>query len=168
MTTLDQLRGQLGRAWETVAEGWQHLRARASDALTRFSPGRVQGQLDTAEDLVMQQSARWALLAAEVRETEEAVVVRIEIPGMDPDGFDVFVADNTLVVRGEKRIERESRDGRYHLMECAYGSFERMVSLPVAVDQARASARYRSGVLQITLPKHGRYRSRRIEVESGA
>ena len=168
MSTFDELRSQLGRAWETVAEGWQHLRSRASDALTRFTPTHRHGELETVEDAVVRNGARWGLLAAEVRETEEAFVVRLEVPGMDPDGFEVAVIDQTLAVRGEKRVERESRQGRYHLMECAYGSFERMVSLPVAVDQARASARYRSGVLQITLPKHGRYRSRRIEVESGA
>jgi HSP20 family protein len=164
--TLDQLRGQLGRAWETVTEGWQHLRERASDALTRFSPARRHGELETAEEMVVRQSARWALLAAEVRETMEDVVVRIEIPGLDTDALDVFVADGTLVVRGEKLVEREGREGRYHLMECAYGSFERRVPLPTAVDQGRASARYRAGVLQVSLPKHGRYRARRIEVES--
>ncbi len=167
MSTLDQLKGQLGRAWETVAEGWQHLRSRAADALTRFTPVRGRDAVETAGDLVALQSAHWALLAAEVREAEDSVVVRIEIPGMDSNAFDVSVTDGALVVRGEKQVERESRQGRYHLMECAYGSFERRVPLPVDVDPVRAAARYRSGVLQVTLPKHGRYRARRVEVQSG-
>jgi HSP20 family protein len=167
MSTLDQLKGQLGRAWETVAEGWQHLRSSAADALTRFTPVRGRDTVETAGDLVALQSAHWALLAAEVRESDDAVVVRIEIPGMDSNGFDVSVVDGALVVRGEKQVERESRQGRYHLMECAYGSFERRVPLPVDVDPARAAARYRSGVLQVTLPKHRRYRARRVEVQSG-
>ena len=48
---------------------------------------------------------------------------------MDADGFDISVVDDTLVVRGEKQVERESRQGRYHRMECAYGSFERRIPL---------------------------------------
>jgi HSP20 family protein len=167
MSTLEQLKGQLGRVWESVAEGWQHLRARAADAVTHFTPVRGREAVETAGDLVALQSSRWALLAAEVRESEESVSVRIEIPGMDPDAFDISVVDGALVVAGEKQVERESRQGRYHLMECAYGRFERRVPLPVDVDPSRASARYRSGVLQVTLPKHGRYRARRVEVQSG-
>ena len=61
--------------------------------------------------------------------------------------------DNTLVVRGEKRFERESTRGRYRVLQCAYGSFRRAVPLPAGVlgDNARAS--YRNGVLRIELPK---------------
>jgi HSP20 family protein len=166
MSTLDELKGQLGRAWETVAEGWQHLRARASEALTRFTPAQRGGELETAGDAFARHSAGWALLAAEVREVDDDVVVRLEVPGMDPEGFEIFVVDDRLIVRGEKRVEREGLRGHYHVMECAYGRFERQVPLPAAVEQGRASARYRAGVLQVTLPKHGRYRARRIEVES--
>jgi HSP20 family protein len=166
VSTFDELRSQLGRAWESVAEGWQHLRSRAADALTRFTPAHRPGELETVEDAVVRSGAHWGLLAAEVRETEDALVVRLEVAGMDPDGFEIVVVDHDLVVRGEKRVERESREGRYHLMECAYGSFERRVPLPVEVDQARASARYRAGVLQVTLPKRGHHGARRITVES--
>lgn len=167
MSTLDELRGTLGRAWETVAEGWHQLRSRASDALTRFDPIRRGGQLETLDDNLARQSARWALLAADVQETENEVIVRLEVPGMDSEGLDLFVQDGALVVRGEKRIEREGREGRYHVMECAYGAFERIVPLPAVVDQGRATARYRAGVLRVALPKHGRYRARRIDVEVG-
>lgn len=166
-STFDLLRGQLGRAWETLAEGWQHLRTRASDALTRFTPPARRGQLETADDVLARESAGWALLAAEVRETDDEVVVRVEVPGMDPEGFEIFVVDGALVVQGEKRMEREGLRGRFYVMECAYGRFERRIPLPAQVEQGRASARYRAGVLQVTLPKQGRHRARRIEVESG-
>ena len=168
MSTLDQLKGQLGRAWESVAEGWQHLRARAAEAVTHFTPVRSADTVETASDLVAVNAAHWALLAAEVRESDDAVIVRLEVPGMDADGFDISVVDDTLVVRGEKQVERESRQGRYHRMECAYGSFERRIPLPFRVEAGRAAARYRAGVLEVTLPKHGRYRARRIQVDSGA
>jgi HSP20 family protein len=168
MSTFDELRSQLGRAWESVAEGWQHLRSRASDALTRFTPTHGHGELETVEDAVVRNAARWGLLAAELRETEDAFVVRLEVPGMDPDGFEIAVVDHTLTVRGEKRVEREGHQGRYHLMECAYGRFERLVPLPAEVDEARASARYRKGILQVTLPKRGWHGTRRISVESAS
>jgi len=70
-------------------------------------------------------------------------------------------------VRGEKRVQKDQREGRYHVMECAYGSFERAVPLPVDVDGNNATAQYRRGVLTVTLPKHERARARRIEVNTG-
>ena len=95
------------------------------------------------------------------------IVVRIEAPGMDRDDFDLQVVDDYLVIRGRKQIERERSEGRYHLCECAYGSFERTVplSVPVAVD--RAKAKYKRGVLRVELPKrHGKSGKRlRLELE---
>jgi HSP20 family protein len=72
---------------------------------------------------------------------------------MNKSDFDIQVLDGALVVRGEKRFEREATEGRWRVLQCAYGSFLRTVPLPVAVmgDQARAS--YRNGVLKVDLPK---------------
>ena len=165
MSTLEQLRRNLSSAWENFAEGWSHLRERAGQALTRFTPKRG-GEVETVEDQLVGQSARWGLLATEVREDEDSVTVRLEVPGMERDDFDIDVIDDYLVVRGEKRLQREQTHGRYHVMECAYGSFERAVPLPVAVDQDGARAQYQHGVLTVTLPKHQRARSRRIDVQT--
>lgn len=166
MSTLEQLRsGFLGRAWEAVAEGWRHLRERASEALTRFRPAEG-GEVETAEDQAVRRAARWGLLAAEVSEEPDRVVVRVEAPGMEAEDFDVSVEDGYLVIRGEKRFRHVSRTGRYHLMECAYGRFERALALPVPVDMSRARARYRRGVLTVELPKTAEARTRRIEVRA--
>jgi len=167
MTTLEQIRHGLNHAWDSLAEGWQQLRHRAADALTRFTPRRQEGELETAEEQVAGRGTRWGLLAAEVSETDEAVTVRLEVPGMERDQFDVAVVDGRLlVVRGEKSVQREERNSRYHLMERAYGLFERAIPLPVEVSEEGARARYRRGVLQITLPKLTTSRPRRITVES--
>ena len=166
MNTIDQLRRSLGRTWENLAEGWHYLRERAEHALTRFRPLARQGDLDTWEDQVIRHSADWALLATEVQEDADSLVVRIEVPGMERENFDIDVIENYLVVRGEKRAQREQHDGRFHVMECAYGSFERAVPLPVEVDGNQAQARYRRGVLSVTLPKHQRAKGRRIPVGS--
>lgn len=166
MATFDQLRRGVTRALDTVAEGWQHLVERAGHALTWFRPtGR--GELDTVEDQIVRRASRWGLLAAEVEEQADEVVVRLEAPGMEADDFDLAVIDDYLVVRGEKRAAREERRGEFHVMECAYGEFERAVPLPVPVEEGKAKARYRKGVLTVRLPKSAAGRRRRIDVEAG-
>jgi len=83
---------------------------------------------------------------------------------MEADEFDIQVVDNYLVVRGEKQWQRDDKKGRYHLTECAYGRFERAIPLPKGVDDTQARARYRRGVLTVTLPVSEHYRSRRITI----
>ena len=168
MSTLQQLREGLGRTWDSVAEGWNQLRSRATQALTRFQPGYRNGELETADEQFLRHSARWGLLAAEVQETGDEVLIKLEAPGMRADAFDIQVYNgNVAVIRGEKRVQREQKEGRYHVMECAYGQFERAIPLPADVDETRARARYRDGVLHLTLPKSASAVARRIEVSEG-
>jgi HSP20 family protein len=167
MSTFDQLKEGLSRAWQTVTEGWRELVERAGDALTRFHPRQPAGELETVQDRVAHRSPRWGVLAAELRVDSDAVHVHIEVPGMDPDDFEIQVRDDVLVVSGEKRVESERREGRYHVMERAYGAFERAVRLPVPVEESGAQARYDRGVLHLTLPRSAAHRARRIEVKAG-
>jgi HSP20 family protein len=85
---------------------------------------------------------------------------------MDPDDFHLHVEEDHLVVSGEKRVEQEENRGRYHVLESAYGHFERVIPLPAAVDDDQAKASYRRGVLRVTLPKAARARRRQIRVEA--
>jgi len=147
-----------------LAEGWQHLRERAGQALTRFGPLGGRGDLDTWEDQVIRHSADWGLLATEVQEDEHGLTVRLEVPGMDRENFDIDVVEGYLVVRGEKRLQQEQRQGRFHVMECAYGSFERAIPLPDDVQADAARASYTSGVLRIELPKPSARRRKRVSV----
>ncbi|BAZ95320.1 hypothetical protein TspCOW1_28310 [Thiohalobacter sp. COW1] len=165
MSTLQQLKQGLGRFWDSLSEGWQQLQQRAGHALTRFQPGARRGELQTREDQIEQQASRWGLLAAELQEDDDNISVRLEVPGLDKEHLDISVIDNHLVVRGEKRVQREQTQGRYHIMECAYGRFERALPLPAEVDDSGARARYRDGILTVTLPKSPRARQRRIEVQ---
>lgn len=164
MSNLDQVRSGVGRLWENLSDGWHQLRQRASQAVTRFNPHSKSGDVETSEEQVLQQTSRWGLLPADIIVDEAEIVVRLEAPGMEPGNFEIEVREGLLVVRGEKRLERERREGRYHLMERAYGSFERAIALPTEVDDSRAQARYKNGVLTITLQKSERARARRIEV----
>lgn len=166
MSTIDQIRRGLGRALETVTEGWQHLVERAGSALTWFNPSHPGTEMDTVEDQIVRKGSRWGLIPAEVEEHDREVVVRLEVPGMEPNEFDVSVAGDSLIVRGEKRVQHEERHGHYHVMECAYGQFERAIGLPAPVHGEDAKAKYRRGVLTVTIPKSGHSHSRRIQVET--
>ena len=166
MSTFDTMRRGLGQVRESLVEGWQQLRERASQGLTRFNPIHGGSEVETREDLVMQRSSRWGLLAAELRETDTDIVVSLEAPGMEGNDFDISVLDDHLVVRGEKRVSKERSEGSYHIMECAYGRFERVIALPAEVDDSHAKARYRHGILTITLPKSRSMTRRQINVDS--
>ena len=152
---LDDIRHGVGALWDSVAEGWERLRQGAAGALTRYRPADKAGLpgADEVDDAGWVPSASWAMLGGDVFEDDQRIVVRLEAPGMNKSDFDIQVQGDTLVVRGEKRFERESTEGRWRMLQCAYGSFLRSVPLPAAVktDQSRAS--YRNGVLKVELSK---------------
>lgn len=166
MTSLDQFRQGLGQMWDNLAEGWQQLSRSARHALTRFNPIARKDNVETASDLAMLRGSRWGILAADVEEDDKAITVRLEAPGMEAEDFDIAVVEDYLLVRGEKHARREQRSDRYHVMECAYGSFQRAIPLPAGVDEDRTRAKYKRGVLTVTLPKASRHQKRRIEVKS--
>lgn len=167
MSALDQIRDGFNQAMDNLARGWHQLREHAGQALTRFQPGSSEGPVESVQEGVMRNASRWGVLASEVRETDDDVIVGLEIPGMESDDFQIDVVDDYLVVRGEKRLSREEARGRFYVMERAYGRFERAVPLPAPVDPQGAKARYRNGVLTVTLPKNPRLRGRRIPVQGG-
>ena len=85
---------------------------------------------------------------------------------MRKDDFHIELRDDVLLVKGDKRFERESSRGSYRVVQCAYGSFHRAVTLPAAVRPDRAKASYRDGVLRVELPKAEGARVRRIAVRA--
>jgi HSP20 family protein len=167
MKALAELRQGLGDVWDSVAEGWRRLRESAAGALTRFKPGGKSALPAHADADFYLSSPGWALLAGDVLEDDKKVVVRLEVPGMEKHDFDIEVRDDTLIVRGEKRMEREATEGRFHIMQCAYGSFYRTIPLPVPVVMDKAKATYRNGVLKITLPKAKQTKPRTIDIKIG-
>ena len=165
MSTLEHLRGGLSRAWESVTEGWREFVERAGNALTRFHPAHSSGEVETAEDRMAREGSRWGVVAAEVALGDDDVVVTMEVPGMEAGDFDIEIVDDVLVVRGEKKFQREHQHGQYHVMERAYGRFERALRLPVSVSDEGAAASYKRGVLHISVPRSTPVaRARRIEV----
>jgi len=158
------VRENIDRAWGQVQAGWSHLVQKASDALTRFTRSEREEDADTRT--LMRLSPDWGLLAAQERETDNSVCVRLEVPGMQAGDLDVQVLGKVLLVSGEKQVQRESDAGHYHVTECAYGRFERRIPLPAEVDAGDTQADYHAGVLTLRLPKSTRARVRRIPIGS--
>ena len=89
----------------------------------------------------------------DVSETKDAIVVKAEIPGLEPADIQVSLQENTLIIKGEKKREKEEKDERYHRIERSYGAFTRTVRLPVTVDGSKVDAKFKNGLLTVTLPK---------------
>jgi HSP20 family protein len=167
MMKLEEIKEGFSNFWDSVAEGWQRLRVSAASAMTRFKPGKDTGLPTKGEvdDEFYLPSQGWSLLGGDVFEDDKRVVVRLEVPGMDKKDLEIEVQGDALVVRGEKRFERESDEGRYRVLQCAYGNFRRIVPLatPVLTDKARAD--YKNGVLRIELPKVAMDKPRKLIIK---
>lgn len=152
---------ELVRTWANLSEGWRELLSRSSHALTHFVRSKDN---EKAENVALATFPRWGLLAGEVEETGKEIMVRVEVPGMDKEDCRITIEGNMLYLSGEKRCERETHDSTYHVMERAYGSFQRAIPLPRNVDTDKAEALYKNGVLTIRLPKVGGEKSKAIPV----
>jgi HSP20 family protein len=103
--------------------------------------------------------------ALDVTETDQEIVVRAEIPGIDPQDVDVQVSGRLLTVSGEKREAHEEKRGATYRAERRFGRFRRTIELPSAVEVDQVSARIDKGVLTITLPRSERSRPKRVEIK---
>jgi len=104
--------------------------------------------------------------ALDITETDDAVQVRLDLPGMKTDDIDIEVSGNLLRVSGERKEDKEEKEQTYHRMERRYGSFLRAISLPCAIQENQVDAEFRDGVLTIRLPKTEEAKSRKIQIRS--
>lgn len=88
-----------------------------------------------------------------ISETDSNYKVVAELPGLEEKDFEVTVEDNILRIKGEKKFETQNNDEHYHRYESSYGSFERVLRLPEAVDSDQSQASFKNGVLTLTIPK---------------
>ena len=102
----------------------------------------------------------------EMTETAKAYKVRVELPGMDPEGIDVTLDDGVLRIAGEKHEGREEDERGYRVSERRYGAFERLIELPAAATDDGVKAKFRHGLLTVTVPKNenAKVKAKRISV----
>jgi HSP20 family protein len=118
--------------------------------------------------------ARWPRLTGELRgwtpavdmiDRKDEVVLRADLPGLEQKDVEVTVEHGTLMIRGERKAEKETKDDDYYASERWAGTFFRSVALPPGVDAQRVRATFRNGVLEVHLPKTKEAEAKRIEVK---
>lgn len=103
--------------------------------------------------------------AVDIYEDADGVAIKAEIPEMDMKDIDVKIEDNTLRIRGERKLENEDKKDNYHRIERYCGSFSRSFTLPSTVDQEKVKATYDRGILRISLPKKEEIKPRKIKID---
>jgi len=150
-------------------------------AIVRWEPFRdlqaVQERLNRVFDEAFRGVPRggddeWALggswaPSVDIFEHEGNLVLKAELPGVDPKDVDVRVENNVLTLRGERKFETEVKKEKYHRVERAYGTFSRSFTLPNVVDTEKIKAEYKDGVLQVTLPQREEAKPKQIQVSVG-
>jgi len=100
----------------------------------------------------------------DMKEDAENIIVNVEIPGMKKEDIKVTLRGDQLIITGERKFEKEKKDETYHRIERSYGKFQRIITIPVEVDQSKIKATYENGVLSITLPKTEKEKPKEIEI----
>ena len=106
--------------------------------------------------------------SADIYESENELVVNLDLPGVDPKMIDIRVENNVLSIRGERQFEDKQNKENFHRVERSYGPFARSFTLSTAVDADKIRANYKSGVLSITLPKAEAAKPKRIQIAASA
>ncbi|MCP4616981.1 MAG: Hsp20/alpha crystallin family protein [Bradyrhizobium sp.] len=104
----------------------------------------------------------------DVSETDKAIEIEAELPGLETKDVQINLADNVLTIRGEKKSEREEKNKDYHLVERSFGSFARSVELPAGVKPEDITAEIAKGVLKVSVKKPAPKQSKQIEIKSAA
>ena len=102
--------------------------------------------------------------AVDIYETDQNVVLKAELPGIDPKDVEIRVEDGALYLKGERKFENEVNEDGYRRVERQYGSFTRSFPLPASVDSDKATAEYKNGMLNLTLPKREEAKPKTIKV----
>lgn len=127
-------------------------------------PGIRQIQ-DTLSQLLTEPSARPWTPAVDILETENDLILKMDVPEVELEDVDIRLENHTLTVKGERKFENLADSRAYHRIERSYGSFARTFTLPDTVDTEKVRADYKNGVLSITLPKKEVAKPRTIRVE---
>ena len=132
------------RVGEEITGQWRRIVTRGGGVVTRYTRTATHNEPASSE---------WAMLAGEVWETAQSVVVQIELPGMRREDVDASIRPGRLVIRGEKLRAADATPRLYHSMERAFGRFERRIDLPRGLDGAKAEVSFRDGIMTAIVPK---------------
>jgi HSP20 family protein len=123
---------------------------------------------DTVNRLFSEPNGRPRVPPVDIKENENELIFKADIPDVDMKDIDVSMENGTLTIRGERKFESKSEpksDGGWHRVERSYGTFERMFTVPETVDPEGVKAEYKNGTLTITLAKKELAKPRQIKVQ---
>ncbi len=103
----------------------------------------------------------------DVYEDENHITLKLEVPGVDEKDLDIRVENNNLIIKGERKLEKEEKEENFRRLERQYGSFVRTFALPASVDGNNIEANYDKGVLSITMPKRTEAKPKQIQIATG-
>jgi HSP20 family protein len=147
-------------------------------ALIRWEPAREVASLqqemnrlfssffDTPTAGTEGQLRRW-IPAMDVVETDDAFVLRADLPGLSEGDVSIEIEDNVLTVSGERKAEHEEKKEGFHRIERSFGAFRRSLTLPDGVNPEAVSARFEKGVLEVRVPKPEDRKPRRVSIKVG-
>jgi len=99
----------------------------------------------------------------DIDETDDAFIVKAELPGVEKDDVSVNIDNGVLTIKGEKKTATE--DKKRHRVECTYGSFVRSFTLPQAIKTEKVEAKYKNGILNLTIPKSEEEKPKQIAIK---
>lgn len=132
------------------------------DRMSRIFEEAFRGVPRAADDDWAQGGA-WAP-AVDIYEHDGSLVLKAELPGIEPKDVDVHVENNVLTLRGERTLESEVKREQYQRMERSYGTFSRSFTLPNVVDNEKIKAEFKDGVLRVTLPQREEAKPKQISI----
>lgn len=103
----------------------------------------------------------------DVVERDSEVLVRAEVPGVGKDDLDISISEDSVTIRGKSRHEEKEEKGDYRRVEISRGEFSRTVYLPAGVDGSKAKAKFKDGILDLTLPKLKKSERHTVKIEEG-
>lgn len=108
--------------------------------------------------------AEWAPLV-DIIEDDKQYIIKVELPGVTKDNLKVAVENGVLTITGERKLEKEEKNKKYHRIERAYGFFARSFTLPDVADTEHVQAEFKDGELKVHLPKSEKAKPKQIEVK---
>jgi HSP20 family protein len=142
-------------------------------ALVRWDPGRDPDTFQTDINRVFDAffggrtangvTRRW-VPAMDLAETDDHLVLKADLPGLDADDVEIEVQDGVLTVSGDRKTEHESSSNGYHRVERSYGRFSRSLSLPQGIDAGQVQAEFDKGVLEVRIPKPAERKPHRVQI----
>jgi len=102
--------------------------------------------------------------SVDIYETENALVMKAELPGIDENDIELKIEDSTLTLKGDRKFEKETKEENYHRIERLYGSFYRSFTLPRNIDQDKIKAESENGILKVTMPKKAELKPKKVKI----